>query len=295
MEKQRSANILKTRLLFSALFLIFLILGGVIGYIANSYFIGGISAFAGIAYTFHIYSASLKQIIKLNQAQKASRNSHGRLYRTVENFSISLGIPAPEIYVIEDPSINAFAAGKDINKSIIGVTTGLLENLNRQELEGVIAHELSHIVNQDVRVKTFAYALVFGIFFMIDIMVRSSLISGGRRSSNRGGGGAGLLIALGVGLLFGLIAVFAHFAISREREYLADVSGAQITRYPAGLASALEKIERHGSKLQKTSNSTAYFFLANPVKTNFFTNFFKTHPPIELRIERLREAEDAGY
>ena len=290
MEKQISANNFKTGALFALVIFIFLAAGGIVGFFFENYYLSAVVMVIGIVYTFATYRSAAKRVIKLNGAEEATRRSHRRLYLIVENLSITLGIKAPKIYIIEDPALNAFAAGHTVDKSIIGVTTGLLEALDRKELEGVMAHELSHIVNRDVRVASIIFALVAGIGLMAYLNIRS----GGGRSS-RGNNGYVILVIIAVSILLAVLATFARMAISRRREYLADVTGAQITRYPEGLASALEKISRHGSRLQQSSASTAHFFLESPVKSSFLSRFLSTHPPIEDRIAKLRRLETAGY
>ncbi|MYB40460.1 M48 family metallopeptidase [Candidatus Saccharibacteria bacterium] len=290
MERQISANNFKTGVLFALVIFLFLLAGGIVGVLAENYAWAAVILVAGVVYTAATYRSAAKRVIKLNGAQEATRRSHRQLYLIVENLSITLGIKTPEIYVIDDPALNAFAAGHTVNKSIIGVTTGLLGALDRKELEGVMAHELSHIVNRDVRVASIIFALVAGIGLMAYLNIRS----GGGRSS-RGNSGYIVLAIIAVSILLAVLAFFARMAISRRREYLADVTGAQITRYPEGLASALEKISLHGSRLQKSSASTAHFFLESPVKSDFLARFLSTHPPIEDRIARLRQLEAAGY
>ena len=268
--------------------LFFLLAGGITGFLAENYAWSAVILIVGVVYTVATYRSAAKRVIKLSGAEEATRRSHRQLYLIVENLSITLGIKTPKIYIINDPALNAFAAGHTVDKSIIGVTTGLLEALDRRELEGVMAHELSHIVNRDVRVASIIFALVAGIGLMAYLNIRS----GGGRSS-RGNNGYVILIIIAVSILLAALATFARMAISRRREYLADVTGAQITRYPEGLASALEKISLHGSQLQKSSAATAHFFLESPVKSSFLTKFLSTHPPIDDRIAKLRQLEAA--
>ena len=291
MEKQIAANNFKTGLLFALVTLFFLITGGIIGLITEDYVWAAVILAGGLIYTIATYNSASKQVINLNKAQQATRKSHRDLYLIVENLSITLGIKTPRIYVIDDPALNAFAAGHTVNKSVIGVTTGLLAALERRELEGVMAHEMSHIVNRDVRVATIVFALVAGISIMSYFNIRS----GGGRSNRSGGGGAAILIIIAISILMIILAFFARMAVSRRREYLADVTGAQITKYPDGLADALEKIRLHGSKLRTASTSTAHFFLDNPLKRSFMARFFSTHPPLEDRIARLRRLNELGY
>ena len=289
MEKQISANNFKTVALFGLVIFFFLLAGGIVGFLAEDYVWSAVILAAGSGYTFATYRSAARSVIKLNGAEEATRRSHRQLYLTVENLSISLGIKAPKIYVIPDPALNAFAAGHTVDKSVIGVTTGLLEALDRKELEGVMAHELSHIINRDIRVASVIYALVAGVGLMAYLNIRSG---GGR---GRGNNGYVILVIVAVSILLAVLAVFARMAVSRRREYLADVTGARITRYPEGLASALEKISDRGSQLRQSSASTAHFFLESPVKSGFLSRFLSTHPPIGDRIAKLRQLEAAGY
>lgn len=226
-------------------------------------------------------------------AKKIERREHPELYALVENLAITAGMQTPAIYVMNDPSPNAFATGRDPEHASIAVTTGLLSIMTKPELEGVLAHELSHIKNYDIRVMTIVVVLVGSIVLLSDIALRSFLFRG--RRDDRGGGGQAALIlfivAIILTILSPLIAELIKLAVSRSREYLADASGALLTRYPDGLASALEKIAQHDRPLQKANHATAHLFLANPFDphvTKRFEKLFSTHPPIEERIAKLR-------
>lgn len=222
-------------------------------------------------------------------AKPIQKSDHPELYRLVENLSITAGVPMPRIYVIQDGAANAFATGRKPEKASVAVTTGLLTLLEKNELEGVLAHELSHIKNFDIRIMTLVVVLVGTILLISDLFMRSTLL--GRRENNQ----ATLVLFL-IGLvLFGLSPIIAQLmklAVSRSREYLADASGALLTRYPEGLASALEKIAKQDKPLRRANHATAHLFIANPFDphvTKRFERWFSTHPPITDRITRLRD------
>jgi heat shock protein HtpX len=224
-------------------------------------------------------------------AKEITKDQHRELYLMVENLSITAGIPMPKVYVMNDPSPNAFATGRDPEHASIAVTTGLMQIMNKQELEGVVAHELAHIQNYDIRVMTIVVVLVSVVLLLSDILMRTFIF--GDRNSNGNNKGALPLIVLGIALaiLSPLFAQMIKLAVSRSREYLADASGALLTRYPEGLASALEKIAQHDMPLKRANHATAHLFLANPFDphvTKKFESMFSTHPPIEERIKKLR-------
>jgi heat shock protein HtpX len=206
----------------------------------------------------------------------------------VEGLALAAGLPAPSIYVIDDPSPNAFATGRDPKHAVICVTTGLMEKLNRIELEGVIGHEMSHIKDYDIRLMALVAVLAGTVVLMSDWMLRSFWFRG--RRDNRNGNAIFVLLALVLALLSPLAATVIQLAVSRNREYLADAEGAMLTRYPEGLASALEKIDQAPEPLKEASKATAHLFIANPLKKadGFLSSLFSTHPPVEERIRRLR-------
>ena len=224
--------------------------------------------------------------LAVNRAKEIQKSDDPRLWRTVENLAITDGLPMPKVYIIDDPAPNAFATGRDPAHGIVCATTGLLEIMNDRELEGVIAHELSHIKNYDIRVNTLAFALVGVISMIADGFLHISFWGGGDRDSNNS---LFTAIAIFAAILAPIAATLLQLSISRRREYLADATGALTTRFPEGLAEALEKIQTSGSSLQHQNTSTAHMFFANPLKGKGFLNLFSTHPPIEERIKILRE------
>lgn len=214
------------------------------------------------------------------------------VYRLVENLTIASGMPMPKLYIIEDNSINAFATGRNPEKASVAVTTGAIKHLENEELEGVLAHELSHIKNYDIRYMTLVAVMVGAITILAHIFIRSRLLFG-RGGDNRNGGGQIMAIFMIVGIVLAIlspiIAELIKLAVSRRREYLADASGSLLTRYPEGLARALEKIAQHNQPMPEVSRATAHMFFANPFKAASVKSLFSTHPPVEDRVKRLRE------
>lgn len=236
--------------------------------------------------------------LALSQAQEVSRQANPQLYNIVENLCIAAGLPTPRIYIIQDSAPNAFATGRNPQHAVICFTTGILQKLDKAELEGVAAHELSHIGNYDIRVMTLVVVLVGTITLLADWFLRASWFGGRRRSNDREGGISQWLFIIGIilALLSPIIATLIKLAVSREREYLADASGALLTRYPEGLARALEKISADQEPLEVANKATAHLYIVNPLKEHegsssvgWFAGLFNTHPPIADRIKRLRE------
>ncbi|MGQ9571769.1 MAG: M48 family metallopeptidase [Dehalococcoidia bacterium] len=241
------------------------------------------------------YYSSSRVALAISQAHEVTKEEEPQLYRIVENLCIGSGLPMPKVYVIEDGSPNAFATGRDPNHAAVAVTRGLLQKLEKLELEGVIAHELSHIGNYDTRMMTIVVVLVGLAALMADFALRLTLFGAGSRSSNRGrSGGVGAAfiyaIALAAVIVTPIVAQLIRFAISRQREYLADASAALLTRYPEGLARALEKISADPDPLEVANKATAHLYINNPLREHrsFLNNLFSTHPPVEERIRLLR-------
>src|SRR3989344_446451 len=278
------------------LFVLFLIFIGVIVYIVNLLFFQGymfiiVAAIIAIIFSLISYYSGDKIVLSMTKAKEANKKDHTYLINAVEGLAIAAGIPKPNVYVIPGQQINAFATGRNPKTSSVAVTEGCLQKLNRQELEGVLAHEMSHIKNYDIRVMMLASVLVGIIIFLTEIMLRSFLWGGLKGNDRQQGGGLQLvLIIIGVVLLIlaPIIAQMIKFAISRKREYLADASGAMLTRYPKGLADALKKIKSDSSELRTASNATAHLFIANPFKKKqWLAGLFQTHPDVDLRIKKL--------
>ena len=257
--------------------------GGGVAMVPAALGLSGVSATAS-------YFAGDKLVLAQSQARELAPGEEPQLRNVVETLSIGLGIPPPRIYLIDDTAPNAFATGRDPKHASIAVTRGLIDKLDRTELEGVIAHELSHVGNHDIRVMLLVTVLVGTIALLSDWMFRSFAWGGGRRGRDRGGGGGIILIiAIVLAILTPIIATLIQLAVSRQREYLADASGALLTRYPPGLASALRKIAADKEALEVANKATASLYFANPLKDapRAMDGLFDTHPPIAERIRRL--------
>ena len=239
------------------------------------------------------YFYSDKITLAISGAQEIDLKKHQDLYRIVENLSIAGGLPMPRVYVIDDTALNAFATGRNPKNAVVCVTTGLLQKLNKTELEGVLAHELSHIGNYDIRFMTLVVVLVGIITLLADWLLRISFFSGD--DDNNGKNPVFLIAGIVLIIISPIVAMLIQLAVSRKREFLADASGALLTRYPEGLASALEKIAGDHEPLEAANKATAHLYIANPLKDHegdsqsWFSSLFNTHPPIEERIKRLRE------
>ncbi len=266
-------------------------LGWVLSYEFQSPFILYISIAFSVVMNIWAYWFSDKTVLQMTNAREVSFKEAPELHRIVENLAITAGLPKPKIFIVNDPAPNAFATGRNKHHAVVAVTSGLLEILDKNELEGVIAHEMSHIGNNDMLVSTVAVVLVGFITMASDILLRGSMFGRSEKRSN------GLILILGLifAILMPLIGSLLRLAISRKRELLADATGAMLTRYPEGLASALEKIHNHSSKMRTANHATAHLFIANPFglkRTKTYVNkLFMTHPPVELRIKLLREMD----
>lgn len=244
-----------------------------------------ISAILSAVYIAATYHASGSIVLSISGAREAQKGEFPYLVNMVEGLSIAAGIPAPKIYVVDDPAANAFAVGTSPQKASVAFTTGLLNQLDRAELEGVAAHEISHIKNLDSRMATIVVVMVGLIAILSELGLRS-MFWGRGGSRGRDGGGPAILLGIVIIALAPLVAQLVRLALSRQREFLADATGAQLTRYPEGLASALEKIGKIGSRTARASDATAPLYFANPL-SGF--QLFSTHPKIEERVRRLRE------
>lgn len=238
-----------------------------------------------ILYALLQYYMADKLAVTMTGAHQIEKRDNPRLYRIVENLSIANGLPMPKVYIIEDSAPNAFATGRDPRHSIVASTTGLLDLMNDNELEGVMAHEMGHIQNYDVRLSMVTFGLVSVIGLLSDIVFRMFLY-GDNDSDNSP---AGMVIGIIILILAPIIATIVQLAISRQREYLADATSAITTRNPEGLASALEKLKQNGRPMKRQNTASAHLFINNPLKAGFINKLFSTHPPLDERIARLRE------
>ncbi|WP_138315708.1 M48 family metalloprotease [Rhodoluna limnophila] len=262
--------------------------GQVSGNGSSSFLIIG---FIAVYALFQYYMAS-SIAIAMSGAVPIEKSDNPRLWRIVENLSITEGMPMPKVYVIPDEAPNAFATGRDPKHAVVAATTGLLAIMDDKELEGVMAHELGHVKNYDIRVSTIVFGLVSAVAVLADFAIRMAFFSnhGHNRNSNDNGFGLALIV---IGIIGSIIAWFigplVSAAVSRQREYLADATGAHTTRYPEGLASALEKLGTYGRPMRRASSSMAHMYINDPVKPGMVERLFSTHPPIPKRIARLRE------
>lgn len=289
---QESKNITKTWLLMTTFLVLIVLLGFVFARVYNNPNI--LYIFFAFALLMNIYSYwnSDKLAIKLSGAIPAAEIQFKELHNIIENLSITAGLPKPRVYIINDISPNAFATGRNKEHAAVAVTTGLMQILDRSELEGVIAHELSHIGNRDILLSTVAVVLAGFVTIVADMFIRAQFFGGGRDDDSRAGN-----ILMIVGILLSILApIFAtliQLSISRKREFLADASGALLTRYPEGLANALQKIAAYSVPMKKASHATAHLFISNPfglpaqAGANKVKNLFSTHPPVQARIDAL--------
>lgn len=276
---------------------VFIVAGFVIILGSISWFFGqatgnGSSAIWIIAFIFGYaifqYYAASSIAIGLSGAKQIQKSDNPRLWNIVENLSISQGMPMPKVYIINDPAPNAFASGRDPKHAIVASTTGLLEIMDDSELEGVMAHELAHVKNYDIRVSTIVFGLISAVGILADVAIRMAFFSSHSRGKNSGQLGI-ILVLLGVvgWIIAALIGPLVSAAVSRQREYLADASGIEMTRFPDGLASALKKLGEYGQPMRRASPSMSHMYINDPVKPSMAQRAFSTHPPISKRIERL--------
>ena len=286
MYSQIDANKRKTRILI-AIFLSFVVGVGVFFnvYMGYGYSAVVIALVISLGMSWFSYYHGDKVALKSSRAKEIQKNDNPYVYRMVENLCITAGMPMPKVHTIDSPALNAFATGRDPEHASIALTTGIINALENEELEGVIAHELSHIKNYDIRVMTIVIVLVGTIALMSDMFFRMSFFGGSSDRENKNP----IFMVIGIALLIlsPIVAELIKLAVSRKREYLADASGSLLTRYPEGLARALEKIAQSPAKLQTASKATAHLFISNPFKGKF-AGAFSTHPPIQDRIAKLR-------
>lgn len=290
--RHKDTNIRKTWFLFTIFFVVVIGFGYFFSYYFNSQGILIVAVLFSVVMSFISYWFSDKVVLKMAGARPVTRENARELYNIVENLSITAGLPVPKIYLINDPSPNAFATGRNPKNAVVAVTTGLLERLDRSELEGVIAHELSHIGNWDILLSTVVVILVGFVALASDLFLRSMFWRGfsGRDNDSQGANGLMLIVGLLLMILAPIAATLIQLAISRKREFLADASGALLTRYPEGLAGALKKISQ-AAAVQGAKNTTAHLWFDDPFgpkqKTPWFHKLFMTHPPAEERIKAL--------
>lgn len=268
-------------------------LGWIISRVYGSPIILFLAVIISVTQALISYYSGDKVALAVSGAQEIKKKDNPTLWNVVDNLCISAGLPMPKVYIINDPAPNAFATGRDPEHSSVAITTGLLEKLDKVELEGVIAHELSHVGNYDIRLMMIVVVLVGVIAMISDLFIRIRFWFGGGDNDNNSGGGYWIIIAIVAAILTPIIASLVQLAISRKREFLADSTAVLLTRYPEGLASALEKISAYKKPMQRVSSSTSHLFISNPYgkTSSYFSRIFSTHPPILERIALLRGME----
>lgn len=288
------SNVRKTWLLITFFLVFVIVIGWLFSRIFNSSLILYIAVIFSVGTSVSSFWFSDKIVLATTGAVPIEKKDNPELYRIVENLCITAGIPVPKIYILNEAQPNAFATGRDYNHAVIAVTKGLLGKLEKNEIEGVIAHELSHIKNKDMFLMTAVVVLVGVIAVITDFFLRISFWGGMRRSDDNNSNGNAVLMVLGIvaAILAPIVATIIQLSISRKREFLADASGALLTRYPEGLASALEKIASDNSQLRTANSSNAHLFIESPFRgketKSWFNKLFMTHPPVEERIANLR-------
>src|SRR3990167_7934236 len=294
---QKSLNIRKTWLLFVFFLIIVIAIGWAFSRIYGNPSILYFAVIFSVLMNIIAYWYSDKIVLKMARAVLIEKKDNPELYNIVENLCIAAGLPLPKIYLILEKAPNAFATGRNPEHAVVAVTEGLLEKLDRSELEGVIAHELSHIGNRDMLLSTAVVVLVGFISILSDIFLRSTFFGGGRRSKGSGGQAQAILMLIGIvlAILAPIAAMLIQLAISRKREFLADASGALLTRYPEGLASALEKISNSQIPLRRVNKATAHLYISSPLKggqsAGWLAKLFMTHPPVGERLAALRDMD----
>lgn len=279
--------------------LLFLLLIGALGWLASWYYgsyaiLAWVLIFA-VGYSVFQYFMASSQALSMSGAIPITKADNPRLWNIVENLSITTGTPMPAVYIVNDPAPNAFATGRDPNHASVAATTGLLDIMTDAELEGVMAHELGHVRNYDIRLSMIVFGLTVAVGFIADIMLRMAFFGGNNRNNNNGGGNPVVLVfGLIAAIVAPLVATLVQLAVSRQREYLADATGAMTTRHPDALASALLKLEAYGRPMRKQNSSMAHLWIAEPLRPSLTARLFSTHPPIPERVDRL-EKMGAGF
>jgi heat shock protein HtpX len=286
MYKEIAGNKRKTWLIVA----LFLVIIGLLGWLFSGIYgepgFFYLALVMGGVYALIQYFAAAKLALAMNGAHEVTKKQEPRLYRTVENLAITTGLPTPKVYVIEDTAPNAFATGRDPKHASVAASRGLLNIMSDTELEAVMAHEMGHVKNYDIRVMMIVFGLVAAIGLIADMLLRMMWFSGDR---DRNASPIFLILGVAAAILAPFVATMVQLAVSRRREYLADATGVLTTRHPEGLASALGKIKTHGSKMRLQNTATAHLFFANPLKGKSLAALFSTHPPIEDRIARLHK------
>ena len=288
MYKQIAANKRKTALILVGFIILIGLIGGVFAWWLNNWVISlWVTIFAAV-YALIQYFASSSLAVAMTGAREIVKKDNPKYYNIVENLTLTAGLPMPKVYIIDDPAPNAFATGRDPEHAVVAATTGLLDIMDEKELTAVMAHEISHVKNYDIRVSCITFGLVCLVGFLTDIGLRMFYL--GDRDEDRSP--IGFIVVLITAIFAPIAASVAQMAVSREREYLADASAVNITRFPEGMISALKKLETHSRPMRRQNAATEALYINEPMKKGFFSNLFSTHPPIEKRIERLENGKN---
>jgi len=291
MYKQIAANKRNTVILMIGFVVLIGAISCAFAYAYGDWSISLITLFIATAYAVFQYFCAANIAVAMTGAREITKSENKRLYNIVENLSITAGLPMPKVYIIDDPAPNAFASGRDPKHALVAATTGLLEIMDDSELQGVMAHEMSHIKNYDIRVSMITFGLVCVIGYISDIGFRMVYYGGRRGRDNEDRSPVGLIIVLITSILAPIIAALAQMAVSREREYLADISAVKLTRYPEGMINALKKLNEQGRPMKRQNSATEAMYINNPLKSGWLSNLLSTHPPLEKRIERLENSK----
>jgi heat shock protein HtpX len=297
--KEITSNKIKTAVLMAFMLSLIILLGWVFALYFREPALLPLAVVFSVIMSWFSYFFSDKVVLGISGAKEIKRTDDPELYRSVENLSIAAGLPTPKVYLIQDSAMNAFATGRDPKHAVVAITSGLRTKLTKQELEGVMAHELSHIGNYDIRLMTIIVVLVGVVTLLADWMMRMSFHGNRRSNDNNNANGPLLIVALVMALLSPLAATLIQLAVSRKREYLADSSSVLLTRYPQGLASALQKLAADTEPLEVANKATAHLYIVNPLNkkqgrsgsVSWFAKLFQTHPPIQDRIAKLNSMD----
>ncbi len=290
MYKQIAANKRNTILIMIGFVVVIAALGALFAYLFDDWWISAWVLIVAVIYAVAQYFLSASLAVAMTGAKEIHKKDHPRLYNTVENLTITAGLPMPKVYIINDPAPNAFATGRDPKHAIVAATTGLLDIMDNKELTAVMAHELSHVKNYDIRVSMITFGLVCVVGLIADLGTRMIFLT--RARDDEDNSPIGLIVMLLVSILAPVAASLAQFAVSREREYLADASAVQLTRYPEGMISALKKLDTHARPMKRQNPATEALYINNPLRKSAVNTLFSTHPPIEKRIERLEHGKN---
>lgn len=289
MYKQIAANKRNTILIMTGFILFIAAIGALFGYFLDDWWVTAWVFIVALIYAAVQYFASASLAVAMTGAKEIKKKDNPRLWNTVENLCITAGLPMPKVYIINDPAPNAFATGRDPKHAVVAATTGLLDIMDNKELTAVMAHELSHVKNYDIRVSMVTFGLVCIVGYIADLGMR--MIWMANRQNDDDSSPIGLIVIVLVSILAPIAASIAQLAVSREREYLADASAAHLTRYPEGMISALKKLDTHARPMYRQNSATEALFINNPLRKGAINNLFSTHPPIEKRIERLEHGK----